>query len=189
MKADVEDWKALHSAIRWNNEENWNTLITPDSSNLKNPENGNYPIHIAAQNGHEVIVSALIACMADVNAQNNTGQTALHMSVEYDYYWVAKTLVEAGADQDLPNNDGHKASTGISGTKTGVDAAFAFTCARKNEEINASLDMLIDATNNEEEKAKIDKAAIAMAGMKFKKNDKIWNPDLDKKFKTLMGRI
>lgn len=185
---DGENWKALHSAIRWNKEDSWAHLISPESSNLQDPGNGNYPIHIAAQNGHEVIVRLLITNKADINAQNNGGQTALHMCVEYDYYWVAKTLVDAGADQDIVNNDGFKAGTGISGKKTGVDVTFAFTCARNTDELNTSMDMLLKDAEDPAKKESIDKAAIAGAGMKFKKGEH-WNSDLDAKFKTLMRSI
>eukprot|EP01052_Picozoa_sp_SAG31_P032576 SAG31_NODE_3584_length_4100_cov_1.957761_5_plen_83_part_00 len=52
----------------------------------------------------------------DVNTQNNNGQTALHMSVAYDYFWTTKLLLEAGADRSLVNEDGHKAEVGIDGT-------------------------------------------------------------------------
>jgi ankyrin repeat protein len=66
---------------------------------------GNYPIHIAAQNGHRHIVKMLLDAGANVNAQNNNGLTALHMSVEYDYYFTSKVLVDAGADGEMVSGE------------------------------------------------------------------------------------
>ena len=42
--------------------------------------NGNRPLHIASQNGHYAIVKQLIDLGVDLNAQNNSGNTALHMA-------------------------------------------------------------------------------------------------------------
>ena len=60
---------------------------------VQDAKTGNFPIHIAAQNGHRHIVKMLIDAGANVNAQNNNGLTALHMSVEYDYYFTSKVLL------------------------------------------------------------------------------------------------
>ena len=51
---------------------------------------GNFPIHIAAQNGHRDILKILLDAKANVDAQNNNGLSPLHMSVEYDYYWTSQ---------------------------------------------------------------------------------------------------
>merc|ERR1711937_785084 len=48
--------------------------------------NGNTALHIAAQNGHYELVRFLVNdlnCFLDT--QNKVGNTALHMSVEYEY--------------------------------------------------------------------------------------------------------
>eukprot|EP01047_Picozoa_sp_COSAG01_P006318 COSAG01_NODE_228_length_21104_cov_210.303832_24_plen_89_part_00 len=66
---------------------------------------GNYPIHIACQNGHQEVAKLLIAKGADVNMQNNNGLVALHMSVEYDYYWTSKLLVANGADPTITSGE------------------------------------------------------------------------------------
>ena len=69
----------------------------------RDPVNGNAAIHIAAQNGHLDLVRKLIGVGAAVNAQNNKGLTALHMSVEYDFYFVCRFLLDSGADSDILN--------------------------------------------------------------------------------------
>merc|ERR1712048_614769 len=74
------------------------------------------------QNGHVELTRYILAHSADVNAQNKKGQTALHMSVEYDFYFQSKALLDAGADKERLNQDGCKAILGIEGTKTGVEA-------------------------------------------------------------------
>jgi hypothetical protein len=72
---------------------------------VQDAKTGNFPIHIAAQNGHRHIVKMLIDAGANVNAQNNNGLTALHMSVEYDYYFTSKVLLEAGADGEIVSGE------------------------------------------------------------------------------------
>ena len=47
----------------------------------------------------------LLDAGANVNAQNNNGLTALHMSVEYDYYFTSKVLVDAGADGEMVSGE------------------------------------------------------------------------------------
>ena len=47
----------------------------------------------------------LLDAGANVNAQNNNGLTALHMSVEYDYYFTSKLLLAAGADGEIVSGE------------------------------------------------------------------------------------
>ena len=75
------DWKSVHSCVRWDKPTNEvATIITsPAHANCVDEKNGNYPLHIAAQNGHINLVKWLVQNGADINAQNGTGTTALHM--------------------------------------------------------------------------------------------------------------
>ena len=56
-------------------------------------------VTLNSRNGEIVSVSDCILL-----EQNNNGLTALHMAVEYDYYWVAKRLLEAEANGDIESN-------------------------------------------------------------------------------------
>jgi hypothetical protein len=121
----------FHSAVRW--AKPWSEIEAAASDvslqqivGAKDPKNGNTALHIAAQNGHLDIVRRLLAegGKADgvINKQNGKGQTPLHMSVEYDFYFVSKLLLEAGASKDVKNEDGHKAILGIDGGKVDKEA-------------------------------------------------------------------
>ena len=56
-------------------------LLKQGTINWADPDNGNYAIHIAAQNGHLHVAQLLIEAGADVNAKNANGLSALHMYV------------------------------------------------------------------------------------------------------------
>lgn len=45
-------------------------------------QQGDSPLHKAAQNGHLSVVKQLVLCKADVNHQNKKGFTALHEAAE-----------------------------------------------------------------------------------------------------------
>ena len=71
------DWKAVHSAVRWNKPipDVAAVILTEVHANAVDPKNGNYPIHIAAQNGHADLVGWLVEHGAKMGAQNRKGQT------------------------------------------------------------------------------------------------------------------
>ena len=67
------------------------------------------PLAIAAQNGHEEMVSLLIAKGADVNAQDEYGDTPLHKAVgprEARHSNVIEVLLDHDANPHIPNGDG-----------------------------------------------------------------------------------
>ena len=64
----------------------------------QDPKTGNQALHIAAQNGHLEITKWLKGKGADVNCQNQKGQTPLHMSIAYDCFEQTKFLLAEGAD-------------------------------------------------------------------------------------------
>lgn len=166
----------IHSTVRWGKSEAELDAVVqevgldlPTALALADPKNGNRALHIAAQNGHLGLVVFMLANTADVNAQNAKGQTALHMSVEYDFYFQSDVLLRAGADPKITNAGGHEAIAGMDGGKTGDNAW------------DTPLKILEGAGNDPQqlevafvalEKAdltKIDKADLVQTGMKKKK--------------------
>jgi cytohesin len=55
------------------------------------------PLYIAAQNGHEAILSALIEAGADVNKASNDGETPLIVARVRDHKAIFYILMDAGA--------------------------------------------------------------------------------------------
>ena len=109
----------------------------------------------------------MIGKEASVNVQNKTGQTPLHMAIEYDYYSIVQALKAAGADEKITNNEGYMAITGIEGKKTIQLVAFA--AATTGEEIASSLEALNKQLSNDSEKERLDKVTIVQIGMRLKK--------------------
>ena len=182
---DGEVQKKFHSMCRWNKPaEEIQAFVdaNPGCQNSQDPGNGNFPLHIAAQNGHRDLVRQLIEIGVNINAQNGTGATALHMAKAYDYFWSARLILEGGADPELKNNDGHAAQDGIEGDKNGAAPTNyipALTSAHSIEELNEALEGLLAQEN-------VDKGELVMGGMQKKRSDKaLWTPEVDAKFKEV----
>ncbi len=95
------------------------TLISSDNTidvNLTKDHHQNSPLHLAIESMHKAknpqdikkfkkIINQLIEAGADVNAQNNRGETPLHASIEY-YQDIAiiKQLLKAGANVNIQDN-------------------------------------------------------------------------------------
>merc|ERR1719335_1389491 len=98
----VEQVRELHSAIRWNREKDVKRMlkslsIGPDIARAADPGNGNTALHVAAQNGQVKIVEMLLELGVSPDAQNNAGNTPVHMSVTYNHDEVTQLLDRAGA--------------------------------------------------------------------------------------------
>lgn len=183
--AEVVDQVTVHSTIRWNKkslEEIRAMLSSDELVNILDPNNGNAPIHIAAQNGHLDLVNLLIEKKAEVNVQNKKGNTALHMAVGYDYYDVAKALIDAGADMELKNEGGFTAQTGIDGD-TSLGIAFLLG-AKSSEDVMKAFDMC------EERIEEIGKIKFAQSGLKMKKALKEqWTDGIKARFKEITNKL
>ncbi len=64
--------------------------------NAKNKQDGRTVLHIAALYRHADTVSALIECGANVNIQDKSKQTALHLACQSGDLKTVRVLVEAG---------------------------------------------------------------------------------------------
>jgi len=170
MPASADTIKAFHSMVRWNK---------PPSSveaagkkdklfNSVDSANGNQPLHIAAQNGHRNLVQMLIKNKANVNAQNGTGTTALAMALQYDYWYSAKMLIDAGADVSIKNNEGHAAGTGIEGDKTIDNYVHALADAASTKELEFAMAQLEVQSGSA---LGIDKVELVQTGMGKKRSD------------------
>mmetsp|Transcript_1879 Transcript_1879/g.3749 ORF Transcript_1879/g.3749 Transcript_1879/m.3749 type:complete len:553 (-) Transcript_1879:27-1685(-) len=188
------DWMAVHSCIRWNKSisDVAKIITSPAHANCVDTKNGNYPIHIAAQNGHIELVKWLVDNGAEVNVQNGTGQTPLHMSVSYDYGDVTEFLKMNGADGEICNWKGHPAKIGIEGDKDPSDPMFLLESCQTAEQAMMALEAL--GVKAAEKPGELDKGDIAMMGMQVKKGKKslpkgLWKRECQAKFIEVMGMI
>jgi ankyrin repeat protein len=63
-------------------------------------------LHIAAQNGHEAMVRALIEAGAGVNKARDDGATPLLIAAQRGHEAVVRALIEADADVSKARADG-----------------------------------------------------------------------------------
>ncbi|KAJ1483760.1 ankyrin repeat-containing domain protein, partial [Baffinella frigidus] len=78
-------------------------------------DNGQTPLHIAAQHGREGTVRLLLDRGADVSAESRDGDTPLHdVARDSGHEGVARALIHKGADVEKGNTAGltplHKAA-------------------------------------------------------------------------------
>ncbi len=180
------DWKTIHSMARWNRDfEILRRLIekNPEIVSLRDPKTLNTPLHISSQNGHEEITEILISGKAEINAKNRCGQTPLHMCMSYDYYNVVVMLLKAGADENVTNDEGHKAITGLTGNKTVGMVALA--AAHTQEDIHAALARI------EVNISQTDKVEFIKTYLKVKKElgNAIWGEPEQAKFESVLKKF
>ncbi|XP_014768751.1 uncharacterized protein LOC106868134 [Octopus bimaculoides] len=72
---------------------------TPDCYQL-------YPIHYAANKGHEDVLRLLIQNKADLNVTNAKGDTALFLAIQNDQVHIVRMLIEYGCNVYLKNMEG-----------------------------------------------------------------------------------
>ena len=180
----VLDFKPIHSAIRWNKPLNEieKLLDSIEAVNAEDANNGNRPIHIAAQNGHFETVQLLVKLGADLNVQNAKGNTPIHMAVGYDYYETAMLLIEAKADPEMKNTAGFAGKNGIDGDK--CLGLAALVSAKTSEDTDFALELC------EEQVDQLIKSSFAAAGMKTKKNlGSSWTSEHQDRFKNLLLKL
>lgn len=64
-------------------------------------EDGRRALHMAAENGHENMVSYLLTHHADANAESADGQTPLQLALESKNGCIAQLLISEGADVNI----------------------------------------------------------------------------------------
>ncbi|CAD7698742.1 unnamed protein product [Ostreobium quekettii] len=82
-------------------------------------EDGFAPIHSAAQNGHESMVSLLLSNGVNVDSQTSAGSTALMQAAKHNHLEVGNYLIENGASLDMRNKHGWTALAYASSRKHG----------------------------------------------------------------------
>jgi ankyrin repeat protein len=87
-------------------------------------------LHLAAAKGQKEVIEILVANGADVNAQNNRGQTALHSLVKKRFDLLALWLVRQGADINLEDDKNCSARDfALSWFQQELDGTFALSKA------------------------------------------------------------
>jgi TonB family protein len=69
-------------------------------------DNGNTPLHCAAENGHKEVVELLLSNKAETNAKNNKGETPLHLAALKGKKDIAELLLDNRADVNAKDNEG-----------------------------------------------------------------------------------
>lgn len=174
----MADVQRFHSAIRWGKPvAELQPFVSGDKSvvNASDEKNGNQAIHLSAQNGHVEITKWLVdSCGAEKDGQNGKGQTALHMSVAYDFYDQTAFLLSRGADPGIKNGDGHAAIGGIDGDKVGKEVWNSPLNQLKGVKDKASMEVAFAAIKAAP-KGDLDKAMLVQTGMGKKKAVPEWD--------------
>lgn len=105
-------------------------------------------LHLALMHGDYDAVEYLVYHKANVNHQNNTGNTALHFAINQDNCRTASLLLSYGADPFLTNDDGENPITLSSKKNKDIyEIISIFIESSSNQKI---LDNLIDANSMKE---------------------------------------
>jgi len=177
------DYKTLHSIVRWNKPakmDELKRLLATDAGavHARDPNNGNFPLHIAAQNDFQDLCKLLLKAKHDPNKQNDAGQTPLHMAVSYCSPKLPKFLVSSGADATIKNKEGIPAGLGLEGLALINSAESAEDLGKCFSEIKTYFESI--------ETGKFVKAVLAKKKALKASEDNWWNKDLDTQFRSVM---
>ena len=68
---------------------------------------GSFPLHFAAENGHNDVVAYVLRQSVDVNIRNETGSTALHLAANDGHLDIVTQLLKKSADSNVVNEDNY----------------------------------------------------------------------------------
>lgn len=103
-------WKPVHAAC-YNEFVKLTTFLVKHNADLDSPckeIRGYSPLHIliSTDKAPEELIQLLVQKGANLNVQNDTGGTPLHLAVFWGHLNVVKTIVTAGARLDIKNSNG-----------------------------------------------------------------------------------
>jgi len=78
------------------------------------------PLHRAV--GMPLVVKALVARKANLDARDSTGETPLHWAARYDDMEIVRLLIEAGADVTVKDREGRTPLSRISPSQANIEA-------------------------------------------------------------------
>lgn len=79
----------------------------PSNDAYANIITGNYPLHMAAENGHTEMITFLFHMEANLENKNKIGSTALHTAVSHQHLESVRELIKLGAKVSALNNMGN----------------------------------------------------------------------------------
>ena len=95
----------IHKALKKGDKQSIQAHLTPETVNTRD-ESYNTPLHIAAQEGHEDVVTYLIKNGAYIDVYNASGKTPLHKAAKHGHDAIVKKLLNAEAK--INAQDKHK---------------------------------------------------------------------------------
>lgn len=99
------NWTALHSAALRDHVGIVGQLIRAGAP-LNAAENGFTPITIAAQEGHDAVITVLLDGGAAIDGSPNAGPTPVYLAAQNDHVTAAELLLARGADPDDGGTEG-----------------------------------------------------------------------------------
>uniref|UniRef100_A0A670YWR6 E3 ubiquitin-protein ligase MIB2 n=1 Tax=Pseudonaja textilis TaxID=8673 RepID=A0A670YWR6_PSETE len=130
-----DGFTALHLAALNNHKEVAEILIKEGRCdvNLRNNRNQT-PLHLAVTQGHVEMVQLLVSEGADVNSEDEDGDTAMHIILEREH--LVSILVEEQSDQENSLFSKLQASGFLGNTKLNVGTALACYLAQQGADVN-----------------------------------------------------